>query len=114
MDLEQRVAKLERSNRRLMVLLGVVVCLGSGLGAMAFNPPDNAEFRVVKAESFVVSDGEGRVLANLSSSKPKPGGWVYPQGSLFLAGKEDDGKSLTWSRYVPGVEAVHETDPLDR
>ena len=97
-----------------MVLLVVAVCLGSGLGAMAFNPPEDADFRVVKAESFVVADGEGNVLAKLSSSKPKPGGWVYPQGSLYLAGKEDDGKSLTWSRYVPGVDAVHQSDPIER
>ena len=114
MDLEQRVAKLERSNRRLMVLLVVAVCLGSGLGAMAAveNEGDKV-FGKVTAESFEVVSPDGYALAVLAASKRSDNS-QHPQGMLILAGLNDDGTEQNISFYHPSSDPKHRTKAVDK
>jgi len=70
MTIDQRIARLERENRRLKIG-GLVLLLGFAsvfLAGFAPRPPAN-EFR---ARRFVVVDHEGRIVAELRSAPRGP------------------------------------------
>jgi hypothetical protein len=71
--LEQRLAELQRSNRRLRVMIGALVLVGGALITMAQASPNSSE--TVETRQFVLRDASGNVRAVLGST---------PEGAVGL------------------------------
>jgi hypothetical protein len=111
MSIEERLARLERHNRRLTALLVAVVAVAVCGSIMALNVPVG-EFRIadarpaappeiIRANRFEVIDAEGRVLAAMAANAPGTGGVVYAnnnRGALVVQrGAADDGRGVLWA-----------------
>jgi hypothetical protein len=70
---EQRLAELQRSNRRLRVTIGALVLVGGALITMAQASPNGSE--IVEARQFVLRGASGNVRAVLGST---------PEGAVGL------------------------------
>ena len=81
-QLEERLAELQRYNRRLIVTIGAFVLVGGALITMAQASPNGSE--IVEARQFVLRDASGNVRAVLGST---------PEGAVGL--NLDDARGRT-------------------
>jgi hypothetical protein len=89
MDLQTRVERLERQNRRMkhIGLVGLVVAtLGFGLGAQKIGQPKTAEkLPTLQAHHFLVKDSQDRTRIWLGMRKDGPALTFYNEGQQELA-----------------------------
>ncbi len=71
MEIEERVAKLERKNRRLTLVL-VLVVVAAGLAVVAGMAAPEAVPDVLRAHAFVLVSGDGKPRAGLAMDKVGP------------------------------------------
>jgi hypothetical protein len=85
--LASQVQKLEASNRRWKSLNALLLLSAVSVGVMGAKPADRVEPNVlrvatIEAQEFILKDGDGRVHARLSLSRPSVLGMKQPNGLL--------------------------------
>lgn len=115
---EERLARLEKTNRLLVIACSILIAIPLFAGIMAFQSPDEAVAEVVKAKRFeLVEDdkvlaaimpilGGGRIVLSDADGKPALIATSFGDGggTLLIAAKEKGGAVLSLSSRVTGAQ----------